>query len=229
VESSLLERLRERTGVNVGWIERRVYESLRGYIHLLEKPLPLALSRARSLRFPLWTCRTRLFETEHHDRVVVSHVRALPMIDGVTVSMRPRSGAAPWFLADLFCFPARVSANAWIVGPATLGDLSGVTTHLAGLNTLPAPKWLAPLTSGEGFSVRTRPGDAEAVFRAVRTLLVTTLVTLNTNRPVSASGEKVRAWADSLAKNAPFGKRLRRVFGRRFATRYTDLLFGGLK
>ncbi|MBI3074317.1 MAG: hypothetical protein HYY84_19580 [Deltaproteobacteria bacterium] len=226
---SLWDRLRERTGVDVGWIERRVFESMRGYIHLLDKPLPLSLSRARSLRFPLWTCRTRLFETEHHDRVVVSRVRALPMIDGVTISMRPRSGAAPWFLSDLFCFPARVSANAWMVGPATLGDLGALTDILAGHESLPAPDWLAPLASGEGFSVRARPAEAETVFRAVRTLLVRTLVTLNTRSLPRVDGEKVRDHARSLAERAPFGKRLRRVFGRSFAMRYSELLFGGFK
>jgi hypothetical protein len=197
------------------------------------KPIPVAADLADAKGPMGWgRVRTTAWEAERFRKIVLSHVTMRPMIEGLAVVVLPAPRLdAPVFACDLMALPTRVSVNADVYGDKQLTRdlLAPLGESFVRLGAGAGPAWAEPISSGVGLHAKVSPRSVDDAFGALTSALARYFDVVQS----AAASDQI----DSLGANAqrdffrafhehgPRRGALGRLFGERWAERYSRLIF----
>lgn len=223
---TLEEDLKARREVDVAGMVAGLRARLLDQLPLTALPLDADLQE-KAGPLGLGSVRTEAWQCDRLRKVVLSHIRLPPMIEGVALTLIPSTELDfPCFAADLMALPWRLSVNADVYGREwqTRDVLRGVSTTFFRLGSGSGPLWAAKLASGQGLHAKLRPRQVEEGFAALSQGLGAFLTAL-ADAPPGRSGESQEQFFYTFHQNGPRKGMLRRLFGEAWAERYSRLVF----
>jgi hypothetical protein len=206
--------------------------------HSQAAPLDLLLVRAG---WPVSTqMATSVLESDRVARAVVTHVRAAPFFESVSLAIHPKAELeAPLLLADLRVTPlgrSNLFVDACGPGVAHPSFMSRFHDPLVrvldgqprGVRKAAVPDWIAPTSGGTGARLSCGPGSGNDLSRALLRYVSAYLDALGgavrADQPED-NVERVRVVASTVKKNGAAGKWLERSFGVARTAEYQRLLW----
>jgi hypothetical protein len=172
--------------------------------------------------------RTSVWRAPRWRKIVLSHVKVPPIIEGFAVVLLPEERlAAPAFGADLMALPTRLSVNADVYGgpPETLREaMAPLGESFVRLHSGTGPAWAATISSGIGLHAKVSPRMVDDAFGAL-TAALSRAIDVGEAAPNGDGEPAQRAFFAQFHGRGPRRGPLGRVFGAPWAERYSRLLF----
>lgn len=183
---------------------------------------------------------TCVLESERVARAVVTHVRAAPFFESVSLAVHPRAALeAPLLLADLRVTPVGRShlfldaCGPGVGHPSFMARFHDPLVRV--LDEIPSrlrkqavPDWIAPSSGGAGARLGAKPGDGRELSRVLLRYAGAYLDALDAAPPSAepdANEERARAVASAVKRYGAARRWLERSFGEVRTAQYQRLLW----
>jgi hypothetical protein len=203
----------------------------------LESSLPLSPVTvapellAKEGPFGFGEIRTEAWEAPGVRKLVLSTVRARPIVEGFAIVILPdKKLRAPVFAGDFMALPTRISVHADVYGTRELGSLpldtlAPLKEHFARLGTSSGPPFAAGLSSGLGLHAKLSPRLVDEAFAALTAALGRALEVMKGAGPGDGGARTQEIFFQTFHTHGPRRGVLGRLMGREWADRYSRLIF----